>query len=538
MKRIVAFLMIVGLTIIFTFGQITQTMSGKLLIDDFNTFIKYLEETHPDPYTAYGGLPEFKRKAQGLRNNITDNTTIEQLEEMIKGFISVLNDGHTIIYKKTAGRQLETDSYSLPLKFGIATDGIFISETSNDNTQYIGSFIKSVNDIPIDSLLKKVRQIRAVENKFGEYWELCNLLSTKGGFTLLFNDSEKIKMTLKHKNKETEHVYFSYIHKSDWHRRNSSVNLSNESNILYKQILENNNQLVGYFVWNTMGAREMVEDAANNNPASLNMNLNWMYSFLNVPRPDDDKKAIEGIPALYPTFSELLNKMKEQKSDYLIIDLRYNSGGMTPLCRPLLYMLFGDKYLNYNSKAEYNRRLSDLQLGKWGLESIEQYNKGNNTSFLIGDFTFGYFFGGVDSRPIEEKRKDLSLISYFRGIGSEYTINLNGKPIHEPKIYVLTSPHTFSAAYHFVYFLTQIENVSIIGVPSRQAGNTFMETTDFELPNTKISGSISNSLQVFYPDDPDKGKVLMPDFAMSWEDFAKYDFDKNAEILFVLDLIK
>jgi len=519
------------------FYGFAQKPDCQLLINDFNTFIQYLEETHPDPYTSYGGLPEFKRKAQGLRDKITDNTTTEQLEEMMKEFISVLNDGHTTI---NGNEQSETDSDYLPLKFSIATDGIFISETDNNNVQYRGAFLESVNDIPVDSLLKKVRQLRSTENKYGEYWELCDLLSSKAGFALLFNDSEKIKLALKFKNKKSEYVYLDYMPEPNWHKQSSSVKLNNNNNLLYKQILENKKQSVGYFVWNGMSSREMVEEVAkNSNPTYLDMNLNAVYRYsLNIPRPDDDKKAIEGIPALYPAFSDLLKTMKEQKLEYLIIDLRRNGGGMTPLCSPLLYMLFGDKYLNYDCKAEYNRRLSNLQLKKWGLDSIGQYNKGNNTNYLTGDFIFGYFFGsGRNTKPIEEKRKDLSLIAYYRGIGSEFTKDLNGKPIYEPKIFVLTSPQTFSAAYHFVYFLTQIGKTYIVGVPSRQAGNTFMETTNFELPNTKISGSISNSYQIFYPDDPVKGKVLMPDFAMEWADFAKYDFDSNAEILFVLDLI-
>ena len=156
MKRIIALLMIVRLTTTFTFGQITetQTLSGQLLIDDFNTFIRYLEETHPDPYTSFGGLPEFKRIAQGLRNKITDNTTVTQLEEMMKGFISVLNDGHTVIHERTARVRSETDSYLLPLRLSIATDGVFISETDNNNIQCKGP-IPSVRHIILFIFLRK-----------------------------------------------------------------------------------------------------------------------------------------------------------------------------------------------------------------------------------------------------------------------------------------------------------------------------------------------------------------------------------------------
>ena len=408
MKIVVVFFMIVGLTTTSAFGQTseTQTVSRQILIDDFNTFIKYLEETHPDPYSSYGGLLEFKRKAQGLRDMITDDTTLEQLKKIMREFISVLNDGHTLIYEN---EQTESAQGYLPLQFGIAADGIFISETDKNHIQYRGALLESVNDVPIDSLLSKVQQICSTENRYGIYLELCNLLSSKTGYELLFSNSEKIKLTLKFTNKEPEFIYLNFVPDPNWNKQSSTVKLNNDNNLLYKQILENNSQSVGYFFWSGMSSREMVEEVAKYSPAYLDMNLNAVYqSSLKVSRPDDNKQAIEGIPALYPTFLELLKSMKEKKSEYLIIDLRYNGGGMYPLCRPLLYMLYGDKYLNYDCKAEYNRRLSRLQLNKWGLDSIQQFNTRYKTNFLTGDFIFGYFFGSLNTKPIEEKRKDLS----------------------------------------------------------------------------------------------------------------------------------
>lgn len=537
MKRTLVLLMILLLAETDASGQITasQKVTKQFLINDFNVFIEYLEETHPDPYSSYGGLLEFKRKSQKVRSLISDDTSVEQLKEMMRSFISVLNDGHTILLEE---EQTKIESGYLPLRLGIATDGVFISNTDKNHIPYRGALIESINDIPVDSLVKKVKQIRSTENKYGEYWELCNLLSTKAGFSLLFSDSEKIKLALKLQNKEPVSIYIDYVVNPDWNKQVSAVKFDNDNNLLYSQIFENNNRPVGYFAWNQMASREMVEEVAKNSPSYLEMNINSMYRHtMRMPRPADDKQAIEGIPALYPLFSTLLKNMKERKSDYLIIDLRKNGGGMTPLCNPLLYMLFGDKYLNYHCKAEYNRRLSRLQLKKWGIDSIQQYNKGNNTNYLIGDFIFGYFFNNQKTKTIEEKRKDLSLITYYNDFGLEYTQDLNGNPIHEPIVIVLVSPQTFSASYHFTYLLSEIGKTYIVGVPSRQAGNTFMETTNFELPYTKIKGSISNSHQLFYPDNPEKGKILIPDFSMSWNDFANYNFDSNAELLFVFDLI-
>jgi hypothetical protein len=519
-------------------GYAQDSLNYKILVDDFNTYIRYIEQTHPDPYSAYGSRVEFKRAAQNTRNNIVESTTREQFTEMLSGFIARLGDGHTIIHSTGNNRNEDTPDELLPFGLKTATDGIFIAKATKEYAQYIGSKIISVNNLSVDSLLEKVKKIRPVENRYGEFYELCNLIANKRGAEMLIGKFLNLPIHIQTINGNTLTISVTYMEKPNWFMIGSKVPLKEENNLLYGQILGGESK-VGYFVWNSMSSREMVEDVARNNPKYLDMNLNSLYEHtVKMPRPENNEAAINGIPELYSTFADLLKTMKSQQSDYMIIDLRENGGGMTPLCLPLLYMVYGDKYLNYNCPAEYDRMLSPLLLKKWNVESIEQYNESNKTHFQQGDFLFGKFFDNKAGQTLEEKRKDLSLIAYFGGLGREYTENLNGKPIHEPHVIVLCSPKTFSASYHFLYFLTQIGHATLVGVPSRQAGNTFMETTDFELPGTKITGSISNGLQIFFPDEPIKGKVLMPDFAMKWSDYLKYNFDKNAEILYALDLIK
>jgi len=539
MKRI---LKKTGILFVLSFSLLSGYPQDKpnmqMLVDDFNTCIRYIEQTHPDPYTAFGGRVEFKRVAQNIRDNISESTTRDQFAEMLTGFIARLGDGHTLIHSINNNQREESPDEFLPFSLKIATDGIFIANATETYAHNFGSKLISINNLSIDTLLEKVKQVRPVENKYGAFFELCILLANKRDAELLFGKFLDLQFQVQPIKGDVQTIRVTYIDKPNWIAIGTKVKTNEENSLLNGQMLDNDSN-VGYFVWNSMSSREMIEEVEMNNPKFLDMNLNAVYEHLiKMPRPQDNETAIKGIPELYGTFTDLLNEMKSHQSNYLIIDLRENGGGMSPLCLPLLYMIYGDKYLKYNCQAEYNRMISPLLLKKWNVESIEQYNESNRTHYQLGDFIFGKFVNNKAGQSLEEKRKDLSLIAYFGGIGRKYTESLNGKPIYEPHVIVLCSPKTFSAAFHFLYFLTQIGQATVVGVPSRQSGNTFMETTNFELPYTKITGSISNGLQILFPNDPVKGKVWMPDFAMKWTDYVKYNIDKNSEILYTLDLIK
>lgn len=537
MKKALVLLLLVASTVLNCFSQ--EKIGKQKLIEDYNQFMRYLEDTHPDPYSVFGDIIEFKRKSQELRYSITDNMTIDEFKELLSGFVAVIGDGHTFISSHSS-RSENDNPKEFPVDLKIAQDGIFIQNADAAYKKYIGAQILSVNGQPIDTLLVKVKKTRPTENDYGVYYELLKLLKTDKSAALILEKPGQLALSVKNKAGQTGDITISYAQEPRREKAGSKLKLKEDNTILYSQLLGDKKSPVGYFRWNGVYSREVVEAIARDHPGSLDMNLNGFYNMLEKERPKDDAEALKGIPGLYPVFSDLLKSMKDNKSKYLLIDLRENSGGMTPLCQPLCYMMYGDTYLNAEIKAEYNRKLSTLYLKKIGLESIEQFNERHNTIFALGDFVFDHFFGYHKKQAIEEKRKDLSLITYFNGIGKEYTETLNGIPIYRPQqVIVLTSPTTFSAAYHFMYMLTQIDpGCKVIGVPSRQAGNTYMESTSFSLPHSGLAGSISNSMQLFYPNDPEKGKVYTPDYPMKWEDYRKYDFDENAEILYVLDLIK
>ena len=113
---------------------------------------------------------------------------------------------------------------------------------------------------------------------------------------------------------------------------------------------------------------------------------------------------------------------------------------------------------------------------------------------------------------------------------------LQGKPIYTPPVLVvLCDADTYSAAFHFMFYLRAF-GARVVGVPSSQAPNTPMEMTPFTLPGSRLSGSISNSAQIFLPGEP-RAKLLAPDFPLTYEVLQRYRFEEDAAVHYAVDLI-
>lgn len=48
--------------------------------------------------------------------------------------------------------------------------------------------------------------------------------------------------------------------------------------------------------------------------------------------------------------------------------------------------------------------------------------------------------------------------------------------------------------------------------------------------------SVSNSLQRCFPDNDPKAKVFTPDIQLTYDDYRKYNFSKDAELLYLIDM--
>jgi hypothetical protein len=525
-------------------GYAQQLLPRDTVLSDLNHLKNLLETTHPDPYTSYGGKVNFNKKIQTIKRNIPEiGLSLFDFYSLTSKFISQLNDGHTFIIQPE-NPQKDTLNYQLPLKFKITMDCIYIQGTIQENKKRLGAKVITIENITIDSLLQKVRILQPCENIYGAYLNLTKMLGRYTTVKIFFpNIKNELHLTIQYVNGKTESLNIEFLTENQfkqksWIENTNFHNITPNGKLLDSVFIDKQNK-IAYIGWHhsISSTREMVESVRKFSPTYLDVNLNAAYQSMNQQRPANNDSAISKLPSLFEIFGDVLEKMKRNSSTHLIIDLRYNSGGYTPITIPTLYMLFGDRYFEFNPSVEYNRLLSELYLKKIN-QTLEEFNRNNNSNYQIGDYIFSGFFDQDTTKTVIQRRNQFLDRQKKQGFSTMNRINkLDGKPIYNPQIIVLTSPMTFSAAYHFTWFLWKIGKAKIVGTPSSQAGNAFMETTPFELPKTHLKGSISSSVQLFFPNDFKKGIIQMPDFPMNWELYKKYSFDNNAEILYILDLI-
>ncbi len=522
--------LILGLSLFSAKAQ--QTARSQKYLNDFDYFIENLIATHPDPFSAFDGEMGFYKAKYALREKVKNVSTDEEFITLLNRFISKLNDGHTYINRPLKSQ--DTKAKFLPLRLKPASDRLFIQNTTDTYKFLQGKALVAIEHIPVDSLLHKVKFYFSSENRSGDYFGLMYLINNNLGTRALLGKSrDQILLTVEDQAGQKRWVEVTYGDRVTWPSQPSKLLLPEDNSWINRAMIGKNKD-IGYFQWNSILSREILEKVYRKDPRQIERNLEWFFRNSSVnKRTGNIQKDMAQVPSLYKEFYRLLEAMHQKGAKYLILDLRRNSGGMTPLLQPLLYMLYGEKYLNFNFGATYTVKISPLFLKKYGV-TLDQYNKMLHTDFTLGDY-YTTAFGNVPGTTLAEK--ETLAEKGYGGFGSEYVIKSKSLGLH-PRIIILTSVHTFSAAYHLTYFLKKLGNATLIGVAPRQAGNTFMENTSIELPNTKITGSISNSIQILFENEPKNGKLLHPDLEMSYRDFSRYHFDKNAEVLEALDFIQ
>lgn len=113
---------------------------------------------------------------------------------------------------------------------------------------------------------------------------------------------------------------------------------------------------------------------------------------------------------------------------------------------------------------------------------------------------------------------------------------MRGGPVWTPRVVVLTSAWTYSAGFDVVKLLLH-NGATVIGVPSAQAGNCFIDVLRFRLEHSGLAGWVSFKWSQAFPGDAERGRVLRPSRELTYADLAARDFDPHASVALALDYL-
>jgi hypothetical protein len=252
----------------------------------------------------------------------------------------------------------------------------------------------------------------------------------------------------------------------------------------------------------------------------------------------DVDKLIAGIPSATETFRSLVTEMKEAGTERLIVDLRRNGGGSSAMSDFLVYMLHGkEKLLELKRGRTEVRRLSKRYFATHKKMSLGKVNKGRPIRLRKDDYDLGgrfYRRFGGDGPGVEAEFDELtSRMPTFGALCKKGEFDGYYRPKH---VVVLCTPDTFSSGWTLMYYLYRA-GAKIVGTPSSQGPNCFGDIMSFDLEHSGLSGIVSQKRFEYFPGDPERSRVLMPDYLLTYEKLAGYDFDPNAELLYALEVL-
>jgi hypothetical protein len=518
------------------------TLTHDQAMRDARQLVRLVEESHPDPYTVMGGKIAFKRKAQELLSSLaTGESATSEFGQRLQDFLAGLGDGHTFVrVAESVSSGDDAPKPTVPVKFAVYDAGLVVTGFDTDEMKgTLGYKLLSVSGRTLSDLTQELRKHTSVENTYHALAKLKEALTCKNrlasrlptlrdapslAFELEAPDGRRTTRTLSHAD--------SLPAPESWAQPPQRWASIKDCQGPYCFKLFEKESVAYFRVADIMG-REAYEMAIR---YGWGEPMTWMeryYAKQNQPMPATQDEALAGIPSFYEAGEKVLLAMRAKNIKHLVIDLRDNTGGVTPTVIPFLYALYGDNYFAKPPPGEFVTVMSAIYLTKFHA-TIEQAREDRANPYLaVGDYLFDSEQGG---NAVELRQKQLAEYTGKDMSFAAALAKLDGKPIYEPQsVTVVCDEWTYSAGFHFAFFLKNL-GAKLVGVPPAQAPNTFMEVTPFTLSESGLEGSISNSAQIFLRDDP-RGDVLKTDLPLDYGAYRKYGFDEDSAVRYAMDFI-
>jgi len=524
-----------------TWAQDDRLFTQQELTHDARELASILEQSHPDPYISGGGKIAFQRRFQTLLEDIpADGITGERFYRLLLPFVATLRDGHTAILTPQTSAPPRP---GLPLTFKIIDESLAVSgAVRKDNTSLRGALLLAVEGVPLSDLVQRQNDLRGIENVYGTLALLTRSLGTERGLQHLLpeqTDAEKTRVTLRLVGGEIRDFIFERGERTDNPLAEPTTKVMlpdmSRSDVAWN-FLDKNGEIALLKIDDMSSYREANEDwIASGMSEGLEMARTAYQKFHGKAAPDQVEEILAGIPSATNVFRDLVVAMKREGTKLLIVDLRENTGGNDLMVRMLLYFLFGRESMSSDDEGFQISRYSELYFQFYTDASLEGLNRDRAVPLKVGDYDFSEERArGKGSDPAALSNVAAEILERTPTFHKVFSQDLYENFYRPPHLVVLSSAWTYSSGFTMLAAL-EGRGATVVGTPSAHAGNNFGDSLLFRLTNTQLRGAVSFKRNVTFPDDPEKGRCLVPDIILTHEKWASLNFDPNAEVLLALE---
>ena len=528
-------------------GTTGQKISRSFLVDDVRQMAEILERTHPDPYIHGGGKIAFHRRMQDLIRTIPeDGLTQKEFYRHLCPLLAAVGDGHTSFWP--AYNLNYQSPGGIPLYFQAVDNILYVAGVIDSTQQHLlGSKLIAVENITVAELLKCQAQIKGYDNQYqlmrylgydGSLWfreMMAQLIPEWRGdsisVVLMTPDDGEIALTLA-VNKTGQEQLISAA---------TTVTLpsTEKSNYVYR-FMDGEKKTVLLLVENMYTYRESFEMGMAHKGDLRKDLANYLYQKYNDrPAPSAYADVVAGIPSATELCRELLQEMRENQAENLIIDLRRNQGGNAFISTIFYYFLHGkDALISFSDRRSiFVKKYSPLFWKQYPAWHIDDINNHQPIILTEEDYDFSGYPEPGDNLTREESIRIIEDEAVMAATFWQEYQSEEFSGFYRPKnIFILCSPLTNSSGYAFMYD-QWAGGGRVVGIPSSQAGNNFGAWVGFKLKYSRLKGGVSHLYITHFRDDPAMGRVFRPDYEMTWDNLKRLDFDPNAEVLYTLEII-
>jgi hypothetical protein len=522
-------------------------LSQEALRADIRQLARFIEETHPDPYSRAGGRIAFHRRVDELLRSVpTEGMTVEGFFRYVRPLVASLRDGHTHIRAPTAPAAAQAP---LPLEFEAVEERLYVSRVHQTELRpLLGATLVGVEGVSFAELATRMEAARGADNRYHNLSHLADALRSPSGLGDLLERqglAGPVRFELRKPDGTRVTVPVEAVSGTPGQPLAPPSRLAvpepNAADLAWSFL--NPDKSVAYLRIDSMGRyREAFEVWRSTGfTMPLGDHLTSVARAAGHPELTGVDERIAVIPAATDTFRELFAAMRRERTATLIVDLRRNRGGNSMIGNVLGYFLYPVDRLVSTETGFQVPRYSAQYFQSHEADSLEKVRARSGLALEPGDLDFS------EERAWRERQRNGLTPERREQLRKEFLEGAERSPTFaqevrsgqfsaawSPRVVVLTSARTYSAGFDLVALL-RAHGARVVGVPSAQAGNCFIDTAPYQLERSGLSGSISFKYSLLFPEDPVNGELLRPDRELRYEELAALEFDPHASVLLALE---